>query len=219
MAAAGFVICLLTAGCGEETASDAPQFLPADALPGVYSGVFPCDGCPGIPTRLWLRADGRFFFEQHYPAEEERDATAIYSFGRWSIGDDSLHVHLDSSGPRRTFSRVGQESLLLQTLSKLEHRLSRDHAAPAFAAVVRMTGLVGVGDGGMEFTECRTGYAMPVDRGGDFTRLRHQYRSIGRPGARVYVEFDGRFSWSGDGAPRAVTIERFITSKAGATCS
>ncbi|MEJ2298277.1 MAG: copper resistance protein NlpE N-terminal domain-containing protein [Woeseiaceae bacterium] len=212
------LVLAVASGCGEGPESSASQPLPTESLPGVYSGVFPCDGCPGIPSRLWIRADGRFFLEQQYPAAADRDKTAVYSLGRWGFSDDRYRVHLDGSGPRRTFARPDRDTLVMQTPSDLEHRLTRDQATPDFTSIVRMTGLVRRNEGGLTFTECLTGLVLPISRDGDFSRFHHQYRSIGgrRP---VLAELEGRFHWSDDGAPRTMTIERFVTLRAGQSCS
>ncbi len=216
--AAALLLAALAGSCGGDPDSPAPQSLPVDSLPGVYTGVFPCDGCPGIESRLWLRADGRFFFEQRYPADEDRPATAVYGLGRWALADDPDLVNLDGKGPRRIFARVDSDTLEMQTHSDLEHRLSRDAAAPSFTATVHMEGTVRRREGGMEFTECLTGYSVPVSRGADFSRFQHQYRSVGGQSDPTYVELEGRFAWAGDGAPSGISIERFITIKAGEGC-
>ena len=214
----GLLAVLVAGSCGDEPASTAPEPLPAESLPGVYTGVFPCDGCPGIATTLWIRADGRFFFEQRYPPDGSEDETTVYGYGRWALGEAPDVVHLDGKGPRRTFERTGRDSLLMQVPSDLEHRLNRNVAVPEFAATVRMTGTLRSLEGGIEFAECLTGYAVPVTRGGDFSRFQHQYRSAGGQRGPVFAELEGRFSWSDDGTPRALTIERFVTIRADGSC-
>jgi len=62
-----FLVIALLGGCSDESDRDTSAVLPEASLPGVYAGVFPCDGCPGIAATLWLRTDGRFFFQAAIP--------------------------------------------------------------------------------------------------------------------------------------------------------
>lgn len=208
---------VLLAACSEDDSAP-PVQLPNDALPGVYGGTFPCDGCPGIPTTLWLRADGRFFFEQQYPANQEREAMTVHSLGRWSRGRDDGVIELKGAGPQRRFVPADSDTLLMKTDSDLEHRLVRDPAAPAFTASIRMAGTMRLGDGVASFTECRSGLTAPVKSGQEFRRFLHQYRSTVARGQPALVELAGRYSWSADGNVNALTIDRFITVKPGDTC-
>ena len=209
---------VIFAGCSDEPETVTPEPLSAASLPGVYSGVFPCDGCPGIATTLWLRADGRFFFEQRYPGDDAQEDIEAHSLGRWRRAAESREIELVGAGPSRSFRRLDQDTLVMLTDSELEHRLTRDPSEPALSASIRMAGIVRTREGSVYFTECLTGLAAPVSRGGDFERFRHQYRSAGGRGKPVYVELEGRFSWSADGAPRSLTIERFVTAKRDTTC-
>ena len=209
---------MLVGGCGDGRDTDAPLTLPATSLPGVYSGVFPCEGCPGIPTTLWLRSDGRFFIEQRYPAVEGRKAMNTHSLGRWNWADVERIMLLNGSGPMRRFVRQDADTLIMQTSSNLVHRLIRDPAAPEFSATISMVGKAHMRGGNAWFTECSTGFEVPVNKTGDFGGFRHQYRSAAGRGEAVVVELEGRFSWAPDGAPRALTIDRFVTVKAGGAC-
>ena len=208
----------LVGSCGSEGDSESPPDLPLTSLPGVYSGVFPCEGCPGMPTTLWLRSDGRFFFEQTYPAVEERGAMHTHSLGRWGWDADERIVVLQGSGPVRRFARPDADTLMMQTNSDLAHRIVRDSAAPDFSATIRMLGMTRMRGGNAWFTECMTGFEVPVNKVGDFARLRHQYRSAAGQGRAVVVELEGHFSWLRDGAPGSLTIDRFITVKAEGGC-
>ena len=66
------LMALQAIGCSDDQESVPAPVLPVGSIPGVYSGVFPCDGCEGIATTLWLRADGTYFFEQRYAAAADR---------------------------------------------------------------------------------------------------------------------------------------------------
>jgi len=213
-----FLVIVLIGGCGDDHDSDAPKELPEESLPGNYSGVFPCDGCPGIASTLWLRSDGRFFFKQQYPADNVREATDVYSLGRWNPIADEHAIQLIGAGPTRTFVRLDNDTLVMRTDSNPEHRLTRDSMTTDFPATIRMTGMMRMLGDSASFTECSTGYVVPVRKGGDFTRFRHQFRSVAGRGEPAYVELEGRFSWSGDGTLKSLTIERFITVKTNRAC-
>ncbi len=212
------VFLVLVGGCGEDRDRGSPAALSEAALAGVYSGVFPCEDCPGIAATLWLRADGRFFFRQRYLADQEFEAVDAYSLGRWTAAGDRQAIELSGQGPIRTFTHPDEDTLLMQTESDLEHRLTRDPGARDFSDRIRMTGMVRLRGDRASFTECHTGLVAPVSKGGDFARFRHQYRSAGRRNEPVYVELEGRYSWSGDGPPQSLTIERFVTIREDAAC-
>jgi len=213
-----FLVIVLVGGCSEDRDQDSPAELPKASLPGVYTGVFPCEGCDGIASTLWLRSDGRFFFRQRYPADEAREAMDAYSLGRWSSIADERTIELRGAGPRRSFMRVDRDTLVMRTDSDLEHRLTRDPAMTDFSATIRMEGVMRMRGDSASFTECLTGFVAPVSKGGDFARFRHQYRSADRRSETIFVELEGRFYWSGDGSVKSLTIERFITVKANGAC-
>lgn len=213
-----FLIILVSA-CGHDRSGETVDVPSVASLPGVYAGVFPCDGCPGIPVTLWLRSDGRYFIEQRYPAVEGREAMTAHSFGRWGWAADEGVLSLKGPGPVRRFARPDGDTLMMQTHSTLEHRLDRDHSASEFSAMVRMVGVARMHNGNASFTECSTGFEVPISKAGDFGRFRHQYRSAGGQGEPVLVELEGRFSWARDGTPGALTIDRLVTVKAEGTCS
>ena len=209
---------VLVASCGDDPDSDSVEALPPESLPGVYSGVFPCEDCTGIATTLWLRDDGRFFLLQRYPADATGGEIDVYSLGRWTfVGDDRV-IEAAGAGPERTFMRLDHDTLLMQTESELEYRLTRDPAPAQFSATIRMAGIMQFRGNSVSFTECLTGFAAPVSKGGDFARFRHQYRSVGGQQKPAYVEFEGRFMWSRDGALTSVAIDRFITVKEDRSC-
>lgn len=212
------IVLVVVGGCSDDRDSDSPAELPDTSLPGVYTGLFPCEDCPGIETTLWLRSDSRFFFRQRYPGRNGREAMNTYGLGRWSwITGDGVVV-LKGAGPDRTFTRPDRDTLVMVTVSDLEHRLNRDPAAPIISARIRMAGMMQMHGDSASFTECLTGFVVPVNEGGDFARFLHQYRSVGAQGEPTYVELEGRFSWSDDGAAKSLTIERFITVKASGAC-
>jgi uncharacterized lipoprotein NlpE involved in copper resistance len=208
----------LVAGCGNEDGNRSAVNLAPESLPGAYSGTFPCDGCAGIPTTLWLRSDGRFFFRQSYQSDAASTVDDVYSLGRWNLSADRGAIELRGAGPVRVFLRPDRDALIMRTASDQEHRLTRDPGASEFSATMRLSGMTRKLGNDVTFTECLTGLHAPVSKGGDFPSLWHQVRSVGGLREPVYVEFDGRFTWDGDGAPQFVRIQKFVTVRADATC-
>lgn len=213
------LLAALVAACGESTDDAAPQALPPATLPGVWTGVFPCDNCPGIDTGLWLRADGRFFIEQQYPAIVESGVpTTAHGLGRWLWNAEDQVVMLDGNGPDRIFEHPDGETLIMRTASSLEHRLGRDATSPPFIATIRLGGMARRQGDGYVFKECLTGFELPLHTTGDYSRFRHQYRSVTPRGGSAAVELEGRFTWGHDGAPLAVHIVRFVTIRDEGRC-
>jgi hypothetical protein len=203
------------AACNDAPDRQAPPGVPISALPGVYAGQFPCGNCPGILTALWLRSDGRYFIRQRYLADENDDETIAYGLGRWRWVDADRTVLLTGDGPPRIFTWPDPDTLVMRTKSELEHRLARDPGAPDFTSSIRMTGTMRVSADGTRFTECATGLEAAVEKGGDYRRFLHQYRSAVARGEPAVVEIEGRFSWSNDGDPVSLAIDRFVTVKEG----
>ena len=208
----------LAAGCGNEQGNRPEASLASGPLPGVYSGIFPCDGCAGIATTLWLRSDGRFFFRQSYPSDATSAVGDVYSLGRWNLSAGAEAIELRGAGPVRAFSRPDRDVLIMRTISEQEHRLTRDPEAPEFSATMRLSGMTQIIGNDVSFKECLTGFEAPVSKGGDFPSFWHQVRSVDGLREPVYVELEGRFIWAGDGTPQSVRIQRFITVRADASC-
>ncbi len=207
---------ILIGGCSSDGESPADS---RDAsLPGVYSGTFPCANCPGIRTTLWLRADGRFFIRQNYLEATDSESITTYNLGRWTPIARGRIVELRGAGPKRSYTRPDRETLLLYTESDLEHRLTRDQRMRDFAAMITMSGMMSMTGDRASFVECLTELAAPVEKGGDFARFQRHYRNAQAHGKPVFVEFDGRFIWLGDGSLKSFAIDRFKTVKDGREC-
>ena len=208
----------LAVSCSGEPEQEIQPEVTKAPVPGVYNGTFPCDGCPGIPTSLWLQSDRRFFMRQSYPANDEREALDAFSLGRWAWDADEQRLVLRGAGPSRVFTRPDIDSLLMETGSPLEHRLKRDPAGPDFVSRLAMAGTIRVHDGSASFTECLTGIRVPIERSGDYRRFILQYRSKNPKGAPAYVELEGRFNWTADKTPKSLVIERFISIRPDQSC-
>jgi copper homeostasis protein (lipoprotein) len=207
---------ILIGGCGRD--SESPADSRDASLPGVYSGTFPCANCPGIRTTLWLRPDGRFFIRQIYLEVTDSESTTTYNLGRWASIAGGRIVELRGAGPKRSYTRPDRETLVLYTESDLEHRLTRDQSTQDFAAMIAMSGMMSMTGDRASFLECLTELAAPVEKGGDFARFRRHYRNADAHGEPVFVEFDGRFIWLGDGSLKSFAIDRFKTVKDGQEC-
>ena len=212
-----FIVVVLIAACTDDRRDEPVADLSVSSLPGVYSGVFPCSGCPGIQTNLWIHDGGSFIIEQQYRAAEGQ-AMTTHGLGRWNWVAAEKILVLKGAGPDRVFTRPDADSLIMRTESDLDHRLRRDPAAPNFSATTRLSGMMQVSADGASFRECVSGIVAPVSQRGDYARFAHQYRSSAERGKPVYVEFDGRFSWSADDSLQSLAIERFHTIKKGVSC-
>jgi hypothetical protein len=82
-----------------------------------------------------------------------------------------------------------------------------------------MTGSARPAGEGFAFTECLTGYEVPMETGGDYSRFARQFRSVVPRGAEAPVELDGRFAWGADGAPLSLRVVRLVTIRASGGCA
>lgn len=211
-----FMLITLVAACSDAGRNDPPGLTPPmGPTPDVYTGMFPCDNCPGIESTLWLRSDETFFWQQRYLDTSGEPATTAHNFGRWEIVPEGVLV-LRGAGPDRRFKPAEPDALLMVTPSASEHRLSSASHSP-FADRVRIEGIATVEDGTAVISECRTGLRAPA-RGADMRRFLRQYRSLGYRGEPVLVELEARFDWSDEGAIRSFAVERFVRMKANGVC-
>ena len=80
------------------------------AFAGTFSGTVPCADCPGIDTRLEIRADGTFRLSETY---QDRDGTADTA-GTWTIDADGKRLQLDpdsKDGADRWFEIVSKDEI------------------------------------------------------------------------------------------------------------
>ncbi|MDX1403583.1 MAG: copper resistance protein NlpE N-terminal domain-containing protein [Woeseiaceae bacterium] len=209
-------ITVLVAACSEDRAAREAEI--EAALPGVYAGTFPCQNCPGIEVTVWMRPDRRFFIRREYLADADSPASTVYNLGRWTLLAGGEAVELRGAGPVRSFDRRDNDTLLMQTGSEVEHRLTRQRQSPAFTQKIALSGMMSMQGDRASFAECYTGFRTSVAKNGDFASFGRQYRNAAKPGEAAFVEFEGRFLWSGDGSLRAVTIDDFRTIKDGRRC-
>ncbi len=214
------VLCALPAACGDAPEEEDVPAPPPATLPGVYAGVYPCANCPGIDTTLWLRPDGRFILEQDFPGDEASGEAPLtsHALGRWRWRAEERVLALTGEGPERLFERPEAELLLMRSSSPLEHRLERRHAAPEFGGRIRLRGMARPRGEGHVFSECLTGYELPLAKGGDYKRFARQFRSVVPRGQAARVDIEGRFTWAADGSPGALAIERFVTLRTDGAC-
>ena len=154
--------------------------------------------------------------EQVYQADGAPEP--VTSLGRWTWRADTETLELRGAGPARVFDRPDMRSLVMQTPSPLEHRLTRDSKRPSFGATIMLTGTINTGTQTDAFSECITGMQVPVSRGGDYSSFARQYRRAAAPGSPVFVEFLGEIRWRDDETPDAIVIRRFVTIRADGQC-
>lgn len=217
----GFLLlCAALAACDETPEPAHVPVPPAATLPGVYAGVFPCANCPGIATTLWLRRDGRYILEQNFPADEASGTVpeTAHALGRWALREEGRVLALTGEGPERLFERPKADRLLMRSSSPLEHRLERSSGAPEFGNAIRLRGMARPRGEGYVFSECLTGYELPLAKGGDYKRFARQFRSVVPRGQAARAEIEARFTWAADGKPQALTILRFVTLRNDGAC-
>ncbi|WP_242106911.1 copper resistance protein NlpE [Luteimonas aquatica] len=73
---------------------------------GVFAGTLPCADCPGIDTRLELKADGTYALRETYL---ERKAEPLKSDGTWTLEAANKHIRLD---PNSKDEQDGQFEIL-----------------------------------------------------------------------------------------------------------
>lgn len=180
---------LTLAACGGPDSDGEPApAVDIGALVGVYAGVFPCDNCPAIDARLWLRSDGVFFLRQDHRAAEGAEVERTHALGRWAWDAGAGELVLRGHGPERRFHHVA--GALQMAVPGLPHVLERDPAAQPFTDRVRLEGQyessVGVGT----LRDCVTGLHVAVrdDTGGRNLRRRHRAVSPANRTAWVRIE-------------------------------
>ena len=206
---------VLTACGSDSEPAQEPDRLPPPSA-GAYTGTFPCDGCPGIPTTIWLHANGSYFLEQIYQTDGARES--VTSLGRWTWQRDTETLELRGAGPPRVFDRPERRSLVMQTASPLEHRVTHNPTRGDFDATITLEGTIEPRPDGATFTECVTGMEVPLLRGGDYSSFARQYRHVAPPGSPAFVEFDAQFRWRDDGTLDAVIIQNFLTVRENGRC-
>ena len=208
----------LIGGCsnGGDDMSSGDSYDPS--LPGVYSGTFPCRNCPGIETTLWLRPDKRFFIRQRIPGDADSEAVTTYNLGRWNLIADGRVLDLRGAGPVRSFMRSNRDTLVMRGDAEIEHRLARERVTRGFTSTIAISGVMSVAENKVTFRECLTGLSAAVEKGGDFARFQRQYRNAKAHGEPAFVEFEGRFIWSGNDALKSFAIERFVSIKENQSC-
>lgn len=61
-----------------------------ETLAGIYHGLLPCEGCPGIDVDLELKADFTFVETSTF---QERDVRPITVYGKWNAEKNLLQLH------------------------------------------------------------------------------------------------------------------------------
>ncbi|HEY7673035.1 MAG TPA: copper resistance protein NlpE N-terminal domain-containing protein [Gammaproteobacteria bacterium] len=208
------VAALALAACrGHDSDSEPAPAVDIGALVGVYAGVFPCENCPGIDTRLWLRPDGAFFMRQDRRAAEGADVERTNALGRWAWDGGAGELVLRGHGPERRFHYV--DGALQMAVAGLPHVLQRDSAEPPFTDRVRLEGQyessVGVGT----LRECATGLALTVrdDNGG--RNLRRRHRAVSPANRTAWVAIEAHLGYE---RGEVVAVDRLLAIRPGQSC-
>jgi copper homeostasis protein (lipoprotein) len=139
-----------------------------EALPATYAGTLPCDDCPGVDFTLVLRRDNIYLLRTHYHRPGSEPIDGFDELGTWGLAADSMAI-LMTNRPGDIEARVviADDSTLVvpppgarevtDTTSRTLRRLS---PRPPFVARLQLRGMLHGG----QFTECRTGLTLPVER-------------------------------------------------------
>lgn len=192
-----FLAATACSGGGKE--GPAVDTFPAASLPATFTGDLPCADCPGIRHHLDVYADGAYVLRLTYlDTEGDPDDTV----GRWTVSPDGKRLVLGGgTEPPVRCAIVSPDSLRLLNrdgtpiVSNLNYTLVR---APAFDPVEPRLTLRGMycylADAGV-FTECRTGWRLPVATEGDNRALESAYLAAGlEPGEEILATVRGRIA-------------------------
>lgn len=88
-------LALLVSACSAPAPEEAPLTTTTDSIPkaetqiwtGFYTDTVPCADCPGIITRLHLKADSTYILTNEYL---ERDTVPYGQIGSWSVAGNTL---------------------------------------------------------------------------------------------------------------------------------
>lgn len=95
-----------------EPAPPAAPALDPKAFAGTFSGTLPCADCPGIDTKLELKADGTYAIETSYQGRKDGNSK---SDGTWTAEEAGQRVRLDPNSK-------SEEDALYQVVSADEIR-------------------------------------------------------------------------------------------------
>ncbi len=82
-------VMLLLAACTTSQQTQKTQIEPI-SMAGLYTGLLPCDGCPGIEVELELKDDFTFIETSTF---QERDVRPITVYGKWNLEKNNLQLH------------------------------------------------------------------------------------------------------------------------------
>jgi len=198
-------MCLTASGCASFLAACAGSAPPAPGLvvtlPASFVGDLPCADCPGLQYVVELYPDGaavqRMRYAERGPNGGSLDFDAI---GRWTLDDGGRRLVLRLNREAPTFYAVhGIDALDLLDVegkaidSPFNHTLRRAATFAPIQPQMRMAGLYVYRAGAGIFTECSTGWSLPVSTEGDNAALERGYAASGvNPGQPVLVNLEGR---------------------------
>jgi copper homeostasis protein (lipoprotein) len=205
---------LTLAACGESGSHSEPApAVDLSTLPGVYAGVFPCQNCPGIDARLWLRPDGAFFMRQDHRAAEGVDVERTHAFGRWAWDAGGGELVLRGRGPERRFHYA--ERALRMLVPGVPHVLERDEAPLPFTDRVTFEGQYESSAGSGTVTECATGLRFAVRDDASGRNLRRRHRGISPANHAVWVSIEAHLVF---GPAEILAVDRVLAMRPSHDC-
>lgn len=195
-------------------------------LPATFRGVLPCADCEGIRHHLDLWPDQVFHLRREWLGRPViRD-----DIGRWSVDPQRAALVLQGGAEMPLqFEIKGPDTLRALDLrgapidSRLPYELRSDGRLQPFDVATNLGGEMTYMADAARFTECLTGRSYPIAMEGGFVEMQRGYAAaVKRPGAPVYVTFEGsivdRPPMEGAGTVRTVVVQRFINAWPGQRC-
>lgn len=203
----------LVACSGSDSDSEPAPAVDIGTLVGGYSGVFPCENCPAIDARLWLRPDGAFFMRQDHRADDDAEVERTHSLGRWAWDAGAGELVLRGRGPERRFRYV--DGALRMAVSRLPHVLERDNASAPFTDRVGLEGQYESSVGAGTLRDCITGLHLTVrdDPGG--RNLRRRHRAVSPASRASWVRIEAHLVYEGG---EALAVDRLLAIRPGQEC-
>lgn len=198
------------------------------SLPATFAGDLPCADCEGVHHHLDLFPDGTFALRLEYRGMPGDPVDAV---GRWATSDDGKGLVL--TGSRDTYVRyavAGPSALRLlgrdgsPIVSELNYTLTRSPHFDPIEPRLELRGLYCyLADAGV-FTECETGWRLPVAAEGDNRALEAAYLAArNEPGDEALVTLRGRIvrrmPAEGPGPVRILVPEAFLDLVPDGTCN
>ena len=196
-------------------------------IPATFTGDIPCADCEAISYHLDLFSDQSFFMRMIYRG---KPGGPFDDIGRWELSSDRkililqggreapLRLLIENTDALRMMSMTGEP-----IVSKLNYTLRRSPDFNPIEPKLNMRGMYSyMADAGI-FTECLTGFKMPVAMEADNLALETAYTKARRePGEALLVTLEGqiaqRMPMEGPGPVVTLIPIKFTDIRPGETC-